>query len=180
MYGTAMTVSIHQPNFVPYYGFFQKMMQSDIMVIMCHCQFEKNNYQNRFKTHQWNTMRVSKKTEDIVHKKYLSPLTDWSKMLETHPELEVFNDCINEELVSTNLSIILRAKEILNIKTMILIDGPTNLTGTDRLIDIVKRAGGDTYLSGISGRNYLDLPKFGDIKVNFQENIINEPLINFL
>ena len=175
-----MTVSIHQPNFVPYYGFFQKMMQSDIMVIMGYCQFTKNNYQNRFKTDKWNTMRVSKKTENIVQKRYLHHEEDWMKILKNYPELEVFNDCIVDGLFETNLDIIQRAKDILNIDTMILVDGPTDLTGTDRLVDIVKRVGGTTYLSGISGQNYLDLYKFGSINVKIQGGIINEPLINFL
>ena len=43
-----MRVSIHQPNFVPWYPFFQKIKEVDVFVILKECQFEKNGYQNRF------------------------------------------------------------------------------------------------------------------------------------
>ena len=40
-----MRISIHQPNFVPWYPFFQKIQQCDKFIILTHCQFEKNGYQ---------------------------------------------------------------------------------------------------------------------------------------
>lgn len=42
-----MIVSIHQPNFVTWYPFFEKVAQSDVFVIMSHCQFEmKRGYRD--------------------------------------------------------------------------------------------------------------------------------------
>ena len=62
-----MKLAIHQPNFMPWYPFFQKIQQADIFVILQNCQFEKNNFQNRFNVdNQWYTMRVTKTMENII------------------------------------------------------------------------------------------------------------------
>ena len=44
-----MKVTIHQPEHFPYMGFFQKMEQSDLFVILDDVQFTKGNFQNRNK-----------------------------------------------------------------------------------------------------------------------------------
>ena len=38
-----MIVSIHQPEHFPYLGFFQKMEQSDLFIILDNVKFKKNN-----------------------------------------------------------------------------------------------------------------------------------------
>ena len=59
-----MRISIHQPNFVPWYPFFQKIKEVDVFVILKECQFEKNGYQNRFNfNNKWYTMSVKKGLE---------------------------------------------------------------------------------------------------------------------
>ena len=56
-----MIVAIHQPNFMPWYPFFQKIAAADTFVVLTHCQFEKNNYQNRFNQRErWHTLSVNK------------------------------------------------------------------------------------------------------------------------
>ena len=42
-----MKVAIHQPEHLPWLGFFNKMSMADIYVIFDDVQFEKNNFQNR-------------------------------------------------------------------------------------------------------------------------------------
>src|SRR5436853_2630674 len=42
-----MIVAIHQPTFVPWLGYFDRMLRSDLFVILDHVQFERRNYQNR-------------------------------------------------------------------------------------------------------------------------------------
>jgi hypothetical protein len=33
---------------MPWYPFFEKMQQADVFILLGHCQFEKNGFQNRF------------------------------------------------------------------------------------------------------------------------------------
>ena len=42
-----MIVAIHQPHFLPWLGFLQRMAQADVFVLLDHVQFERRNYQNR-------------------------------------------------------------------------------------------------------------------------------------
>ena len=39
-----MKIAIHQPNFFPWYPFFEKIKNCDIFIILTHCQFEKNGF----------------------------------------------------------------------------------------------------------------------------------------
>ena len=74
-----MIVTIHQPNFVPWYPYFQKIQQADVFVLLGHCQFEKNGYQNRFYLKdKWNTLSVKKGLDPILEKYYVDPLKDWN------------------------------------------------------------------------------------------------------
>lgn len=184
-----MTITIHQPNFFPYYPFFQKMEDADIFVILKHCQFEKNNFQNRFnKDSKWYTMCVNKGLDPIYTKTYLSPEKDWKRIKDMLPDykdvLDLFDDCIDSNLSKMNSNIIFKIKDILNIKTKIIFDYPTELKGTERLVDICLKNRAKTYISGVSGSKYMDLNKFSDsnIKVIFQDEtkMVKKPIIDIL
>jgi hypothetical protein len=44
----------------------QKIMDCDLFIVLSHCQFEKNGYQNRFMMKEkWRTMSVNKGLENI-------------------------------------------------------------------------------------------------------------------
>ena len=178
-----MIASIHQPNFFPYAGFFQKMDQCDVFVIMMHCQYERQNYQNRFNYQgKWLTMSVNRGLEPIRDKYYIKPQEDWDriKRIVNEPILDEFDDCITESLVKTNVSIIRRIAAMLDIETRIVYDYDTELSGTPRLVDICNTYSATGYLSGISGKRYLDFDKFEGIKLQYQENIDTRPIIDLI
>lgn len=167
-----MTLSIHQPNFVPRASYFQKIAQSDIFVIMSHCQYSSGAFQNRFNVDgKMYNMVVRASGSLISEKGYKDPERDWRRITTAFPKLKEFDECIGESLLVTNLAIILRACHILKINTPIIPDFPSSLTGTPRLINLCKTFGATRYLSGISGRNYLDLEMFAaeGIEVVFQD-----------
>lgn len=165
-------VSIHQPNFCPYHGFFQKMEQSDLFVLLTECQFEKNGYQNRFNhENKWYTMRVNQSLIPIREKYYSEPLEDWCKIARQFPVLNKLNIYPVKHMASLNSQIIKNAAEILDINTKINFDFPTEKKSTERLIEIVKYYGGTHYLSGISGSKYMDMSLWekAEIDVIFQD-----------
>jgi hypothetical protein len=65
-----------------------------------------------------------------------------------------------------------------------LIDYPTGLKGTERLVDICVKNGATTYISGISGSKYLDTKQFtdNDISLLFQNEtkMVKKPIIDIL
>lgn len=170
-----MIVSIHQPNFFPWLPFFEKIKASDVFVILKHCQFEKNNYQNRFHyLDRWHTMSVNKGLEPIVDKQYVSHEKDWNKIKANLRDkklvLHDYDSCITDSLYETNHNVILKTLKKLNIHTAIEYDNPTDLVSTDRLVDICKNLKATTYLAGRGGKKYMDIEKFeaAGIKVEFQ------------
>lgn len=183
-----MKISIHQPNFMPWYPFFQKIIGSDIFVILQHCQFEKNNFQNRFNVaDKWHTMSVNKGLESIIDKRYINHIKDWNKIKInlSQYDLNVFDGCIYDELAKTNINIILKIIEILDIKTKIVYDYKTELKSSERLIDLIHNYDCDTYLSGAGARKYLNIEDFekNNIKILFQDdiqNIVKEPIIKII
>jgi hypothetical protein len=42
-----MIVSVHQPCYMPWLGYLQRMAQADVFVLLDHVQFERANFQNR-------------------------------------------------------------------------------------------------------------------------------------
>lgn len=173
-----MIISIHQPNFFPWYPFFQKIKSVDKFVILTHCQFEKNGYQNRFNFNDnWYTMSVKKGLEPIKDKIYLNPKNDWDRIKSRLPKyksiLNEFDDCIFDVLEKTNIFIINRLCEMLNITTEIVTDYPTEYKSTRRLIDICNRHDATEYISGIGAKDYLDekLFKENGINISYQEDM---------
>ena len=176
-----MIVTIHQPNFIPWYPFFQKMEQADLFILLGHCQFEKNGFQNRFQLENiWNTLSVKKGKESIIKKQYINPEHDWMKIKK---RLFKYKDILNEldsfidkNLYKTNRDIIIYLKNKLNIKTPIIEDTPTNLVSTERLLMLCKQHGATKYLAGQGGKDYLDESLFLNegIEVIYQENLIKK------
>ena len=173
-----MKIGIHQPNFLPWYPYFQKIEQVDKFVVLGNCQFEKNNFQNRFHIDSiWYTMSTRKGLRPINTKEYISPESDWNKIKEKLPQyrdiLNRLDECISDNLFSTNVCIIKKLAKMLNYNTEILLDYPTELKSTERLVDICKHYGATEYVSGQGAREYLDLDLFNknNIKVTFQENL---------
>lgn len=147
---------------MPWYPFFQKMEEVDLFVILGHCQFEKNNYQNRFQMDdQWNTMSVNKGTENIVEKRYVEYERDWAKIKKrlTGYNLGQFDEDISGSLFDTNVAIIRRIRDMLHINTEIAFDSPTTAMGTERLIEIIRRHGASSYVAGRGSVKYMDTEK---------------------
>lgn len=133
-----LRIAIHQCNFIPNFPFFYKMASCDLFIILKECQFEKNNFQNRYflnTKEKWVTKSVRSGLDSIKCKQY----TDGTN------------------LFLHNMDWIHCIKETLGIETKIAFDYETNLKKTERLMDLIKRYGGDTYITNESAKDkYLD------------------------
>ena len=184
-----MKVTIHQPAFVPWYPFFQKVQAVDKFIFLTHCQYEKNGYQNRFNIDdRWYTMSAKRGLVPINQKIYLQPEKDWNKIKKSLPQygriLNLFDKHVSGDLCLMNMGIIKEIVNLLKIDTELVVDQATDLKGTDRLVDLCVKNGAAEYVSGVSGANYLELHKFSEagVKVSFQdeENMIYKPVLEML
>ena len=61
-----MIVSINQPSYLPWLGYFDRINRSDIHIVLDHVQFEKNSIINRNKIrtqNSWSWLTVPLKTK---------------------------------------------------------------------------------------------------------------------
>jgi len=173
-----MILAAHQPNFLPWLPYFQKIHNCDLFILLGDVQYVRHQYQNRFfYENSWQTMSVNKGqlTDLISAKKYVNFEADWLKIKKRirKPQLEYFDDLINADLFTSNRSIIIRAAELLSISTKIEIDPlGSEYDANSRLIGLCKLYGASTYLAGPSGKKYLDERLFAanKIKIVYQDN----------
>lgn len=150
----SVRIGIHQPNLVPHFGFFYKMSQSDIFILLTQVQFEKNGYQNRYflqGAQKWVTKPVLGGLDPIKDKYY----TDGSN------------------LVKINSEFIYWMADFLDIPTEIVFDIPTaSLDPTQRLIDNINHYGGTIYVTNPGAKEkYLkeDLMKSAGIDIEYSK-----------
>lgn len=188
------TITIHQPEYLPYIGFFDRISKADIFIILDDVGYQKNGFMNRNKIKnsqgwQWITIPVrgrspNKKVNEVL----TDNKTDWA---ENQWKMIYFNYCKApyfkeyseffkktfekkwDNLAELDIYLIKNIAELLGIKARI--EKSSNLKiegdGTDRLVNICKQFKADTYLSGPGGRDYMDLDKFKkeNIEVVFQK-----------
>ncbi|MDO5093745.1 MAG: WbqC family protein [Propionibacteriaceae bacterium] len=175
-----MIVTIHQPNFAPWTGYFDKMTKADVFVLLDTVPFTKGGYQNRVKIKgvngpQWLTVPVQTKGKlgQLTKEVETNDLKDWRgdhiKTLKTlygrSPGYAEAAQALEGSyaLPTSNLSelcidLITRLRDHYQIPTRLVRSSELAATGSssELLANIVAELGGDVYLSGPSGRNYLD------------------------
>jgi hypothetical protein len=178
-----MIVAIHQPNYAPWLGYFAKMARADVFVFLDDVQYSKNSYINRVQIDlsgkpRWLTVPVSYRFGDAINAvraaeadwpaSHLDTLrtayADAAAFAELWPWLKALYDRLPlGDLAVVNAHLIAALADKLGIRCRLLksSDIPTGgAAGDDRLIAIVKAAGGMTYLSGKGGAGYQDPAKF--------------------
>ena len=82
----------------------------------------------------------------------------------------------------TNFNVIKAIQKKLNINTEIITDYYTNLSSTARLVHLCKTYKATQYLSGVSGKKYLDTALFEKegIEVIYQGKEESKPIIQHI
>lgn len=184
-------VAIHQPNYMPWIGFFQKMVLVDIFIILDTVQFSKDSYVQRTKIRTkegwiWLTIPVEREYHfRPISEVYLPENSKWIKkhkiaIISNYAKAPFFdknfveNYYCNEfvKLQEFNEFGIFYLKKKFGIKTEVVraseLGINKNLKSTELLIEIVKGVEGDVYISGTGGKNYLEEEKFGKEDINIK------------
>ena len=189
-----MKVGMHQPNFCPYAGFFQKMKLCDVFVILDEVQLEwgrtqRNRIISREGVPQWFRMPVARQYKfskinevkidyDNDFPRLLKQLRVYENESTSFEKFYNFFEGLNEYeyLHEVNLEIIMKIASMLKIDTKIVRQSrlDVNSSSTQRLVDICNVLGADKYLSGQGGKNYMDESLFKDIEVEYQKY---EPIV---
>ncbi len=190
------TIVIHQPDFLPYLGFFDRFLHSDLWVILDNVQFVNRgnswHYRDRIKTHQgaqWLSISVKKCPKEIlINEVELSETIPWkvnnlnllkqnySKapfFKEVFPFIEELYDFRGKKMVDFNLKSIHLLMELFDIKIETIFASQLNAEGSknELLIDILKKVNADTYLAGTGAKSYMEVDLFNaaGIEVMYQD-----------
>ena len=182
-----MKITIHQANYFPYPGFFHKINQADVFVIQDDIKFV-NKVTNRNKIisssgHTWINVPIKKGHQslpimdvkinnEIPWKKinFKKVCAGYNKAKFFHLYKDFFENLYKKEwnnIFDLNFETIKQVLIWLNIKTKIVIESELDVSGqhTERLVNVCKKLGADTYISGIGGKKYLDEKLFEKNKI---------------
>ena len=177
-----MIISIHQPQYLPWLGYFDKMRRADVFVLLDNVQFKKNEWQNRNRIRkpdgwQWLTVPVRHDFGQSISVTRINRTQAWARKhigaLEANyrkapyfdrymPVLSEFISRDWDTLGDLNIALVRKVAELLGIKTRIELASAFEVEGhkTGRLVGLCRVFGADTYLSGEGGAHYLDMDLF--------------------
>jgi len=185
-------VTMHQPNYLPWIGLFSKIKQADCFVIMDTFQYTKDGitHRNKVRTNagsHYLTIPISKefarsKIKDVelpsdgkwrevhyqtIYQNYLK--TDFFKY-----HADFFKELYQKDfhfLWQINVNIIRYLLKCFETNVEIIVASDLNLSPdlkhTDMIIAVLKSIGATMYLSGPSGKGYLEVEKFRQNNVNY-------------
>ena len=194
---TDKTVVIHQPDFLPYLGFFHRFLESDIYVVLDHVQFVKGTSQawthrDKIRTkkgEEWISLSVKKcGMETPINQVELSENNDWKNkclnlLKENYRKSKYFNDIYPyleelfqlecKKMVDFNMASIRLLMNLLDIEISVVYSSTLDPVGSknEMLVDIIKKIEANRYLSGVGARTYMEVGLYNEagIEVSWQE-----------
>lgn len=180
-----MIISINQPAYLPWLGYFNRIVKSDLHVVLDHVQFEKNSFINRNKillnqNPTWLTIPVLTKGKSdnlninslIVDSKISWKRKHWLSIEQAYSKSPYWTE-ITENLnkiyspTYEKLNDILKNSlqffiQSLKIETPIEFSSDYNFkqSKSDLILEICNKFKATKYISGPFGRDYLELDKF--------------------
>lgn len=178
-------VCIHQPDFLPYLGFFHRLLATDVFVYLDDAQFLRrgSGWHNRDKIktaagERWLTVpvragRLERRICDVA----LSEQPHWREkhlnLLREHyrgapffgacyPEIEALYRAEATMMVDFNVRLLRHFYRVFGLQvdaryaSDLAVPGHSN----ERLINLIRAVGGTHYLSGTGARAYLDETMF--------------------
>ncbi len=188
-----MIVGIHQPEYIPWLGFFKKMMNSELFVFLDDAQFRKKGWQNRNRIRTKNGTTLLSVPVHAHSRPNINAITidndkNWSERHKKSilynyakaPYFEEFKNFIEsifekkfEYLTDLNTAIIKFIMDELEIKPKIIFSSELKISkkGSERVLDICKSVGADHYITGtVWAQPHLKIDEFkkSNIRVEFQ------------
>jgi hypothetical protein len=193
-----MIVSINQPAYLPWLGYFERIAASDLHIVLDHVQFEKNSFTNRNKVRTkdgatWLTVPVSTKGQfgDLAinrlecARQVAWQKKHWTTLKMNYARAPFFMNyaAAYETLYAqgwTNFGAMVRAflgqhLRDLGITTPLLYSSELAVVGakSELVLNLCRAVQADVYLSGAMGRAYLDEARFvnANIQVQYQDYV---------
>ncbi len=197
-----MIVAIHQPNYLPWLGYFYKMANCDVFVFLDDALHSKSSFTNRnkIKTREGTKLlsvplstKEVKINEIIISNEQKWQLKHWNIIENAYGQApywskysvyfkDVYKKVFWSLLNELNIGLILLIKDILGIKTEIITSSKLKIENQERSqrnLSICKYLGANVYLSGEGARSYNDEEAFEReairlVYTNFQHPVYHQ------
>jgi len=192
-----MKVAVHQPHYLPWLGYLDKIDAADVFVLLDTVQFKKHDWQNRNRIRtkdgwQWLTVPVIDRFPERIDQVEPNGRTDWPRKhgqaLRLHyggcrfwdqlgPPLTALLQQPWQRLRDLNVAVLDLLCRELGIRTPRVLASTLQAREepTDRLIDLVRAVGGTIYLAGQMGPAYMDAARFSRAGIAVQVQAYQHP-----
>lgn len=189
-----MLAAIHQPQYLPYLGFFHKVHNADVLVALDTVEYHRRGIQNRNQIKasqgvQWLTVPVLQQSKQVIRDVRINPTVHWKAEHANAVQLnygraryfgehgaafrEKLQQCDGARLCELNMHLIRWMMDGFGISTPIVFASDLGCDGrsSELLVNLCRAVAADRYLSGPGGRRYMDLEVFraAGIEVVWQE-----------
>ncbi len=199
-----MIVAAHQPAYLPWLGYFDKIARADAFVLLDDVQYEAQNFQNRNRIKLatgawWLTVPLRRRGRDericdkLIADEGEGGRHHWRRRSLATLDLNYrrapyygrYRDALVEayhlrwaRLVDLDLYLLRRMMEWLDVRRPIFVASTMGLSGqkTDRILSFCQKLGATRYLSGSGGsRGYLDVAKLREAGIEVEWQRFEHP-----
>ena len=196
-----MILSINQPAYNPWLGYFERIARSDVHIVLDHVQFEKNSFTNRNKIRSKDgafmltiPLATKGKFGDLAINRIQFAETrkwrakHWASLQMNYSKSPYFNElsgpykdiyfhewpCFMPFVKALLFQYLLD----LRIDTRIVFSSEIEPIGSksDLILTLCNQVGAKNYLSGAHGRNYLDVQSFNRAGILIQYQDYSHPV----
>ena len=194
-------VAIHQPNFLPWLGWFDKLARADVLVLLDDAQFPKKGgtWTNRVRLlvssrPAWVTVPVDRSYHGTrqIREMRIDDSRPWrDKLSRTIEQSYARAPCFGETMPLVHAALGLEGDlatfnehGLRAVASHLGLDGAklvrsseleVGSTATDRLIDLTIAVGGDSYLAGGGAEAYQEDEKFAQANIQLVRQAFNPP-----
>lgn len=194
-----MLIAIHQPEYLPWLGFFEKIIRADVFVILDDVQFSKGDFHNRTRVKgaegpQWLSVPVVHRFPQKINEVKLSDLPwqekHWRCLRSCYSGSKHFTEFAFafqnffeqpwNKLIEVNIAALELVINAFKISCKYVFSSDLRVTGTksELVLNICKKLGASGYYSGRTGSTYLDFSSFERAGIEIQVQNFRHPLYN--
>lgn len=196
------TVVIHQPDFLPWLGFFHRLLKADLYVALDHAQFVSGTsrswtHRDRIKTPtgpRWLSLSVRKAPLGTpISEMLLSPEVAWREanlnlvresyrpapyFAEIFPKLEALYAARHERLMDMTLASIDLLSGLLELRIgrKLSSDLAPRGAANEMLVDLLVKCRARRYLSGQGARTYFDPAPYARAGIEVEWQVFDHPV----
>lgn len=193
-----MKVAIHQPNFLPWIGFWHKFSMVDTFILLDTVQFASKQFQNRTQIRRkhgamWITVPTKKHQDTPIKDVLIANEHRWSAPMvrtlafeykmapyfdEYHRQFSYLIDACNwDKLSDMNTALIRQLQDELRLPADLYVASAMKSTGegNEYLVSLVKEVGGDSYVTGSTDKDYHEPKVFEDAGIEVIDQAFEHP-----